>query len=113
MQSPYYQNANLFKPSQSTLFNWLKTRKSESETKPGFFETVNFSTDQVWAIISILIELSALLLTLYGAWLRFISKHQIGILITAALIVMLFIAFDIIGILLHGYDRKDKTILLM
>lgn len=105
MNHPYYEQPNLFTPSKSTLNTWLKTRKSNSPTKPGIFETTDYTRDTTWAIISILIETSALVLTLYGAFNEFRTQGNISLLITASILVVLFVAFDIIGILLHSYDK--------
>tara|TARA_B110000908_G_C10124955_1_gene389416 strand:+ start:12 stop:932 length:921 start_codon:yes stop_codon:yes gene_type:complete len=105
MNHPYYEQPNSFTPSKSTLNTWLKTRKSNSPSKPGIFETVDYTRDTTWAIISILIEASALFLTLYGAIDEYQDKGKISLLITASILVALFIAFDIIGILLHSYDN--------
>jgi hypothetical protein len=40
MQYPYYSNPKDFSPSIATLNSWLKTRKSNSDQKPGLFETI-------------------------------------------------------------------------
>ena len=105
MNHPYYDQPNAFTPSKSTLNTWLKTRKSNSPSKPGIFETVDYTRDATWAVISILIETTALVLTLYGAFTEFRLQGNISLLITAGILVVLFIAFDIIGILLHSYDK--------
>jgi hypothetical protein len=109
MQPPYYNMPMQFMPSQSTLNAWLRTRKSNSQNKPGIFETVEFAGDTVWAICAILIELSAFFLTLFGAWQIYSKNQNMPMLITALIIVFLFIAFDIIGIMLHGQDNPEKV----
>lgn len=111
MQSPYYSNANLFSPSVETLNAWMKTRKSENPPKPGLYETVDHSRDSVWVTIAIFIELSAIFLTIYGALLTYNVNHKFASVVVAIVIVFLFVAFDIIGILLHGHDRPEKVIL--
>ena len=109
MQNPYYENARKFMPSNETLNQWMKTRKKKDTTIPGLFETIVFATDQLWAIIAILIESAALFLTTYGAWQIFQANHKLPIFLTAIILVVLFIAFDIIGIMLHGYESPRKV----
>jgi hypothetical protein len=111
MNHPYYLNAKDFQPSQETLYSWLKTRKSNTSSKPGFFETVDITRDSSWALIALLIELSAFFLTLYGAWSTYLKNHNVVMLTTALILVILFVAFDIIGILLHSYDKPEKVLL--
>jgi hypothetical protein len=108
----YYPQHQIFKPSQESLLQWLNTRKNDTDTsyKPGFFSTNDYSKDQTWTIIAILIEITALVLTMYGSWGRYQSNGKIGALITAGVIVFLFIAFDVIGVLLHSNDKKNKVI---
>lgn len=109
MQSPYYQNANAFNPSKSTLNEWLKTRKSASQIKPGLFETVGYSSDAGWSLVAILIELSALFLTIFGAYSIYSQNHKLSTVISAIVVVILFVAFDFIGVLLHEFDKPEKT----
>jgi len=109
MQPPFYDMPLQFMPSQATLNAWLKTRKSNSQNKPGIFETIDFAGDQVWAIGSIIIELSAFVLTLIGAWQIYKQNQNTTMLISALVIVVLFIAFDIIGIKLHGQDNPQRV----
>lgn len=111
MQYPYYSNPKDFSPSIATLNDWLKTRKSNSDQKPGLFETIDYSRDTLWATIAIFIELSAMILTIYGASIIFKANHKLPTIISAVIIVLLFIAFDIIGILLHGQDKPEKVII--
>jgi hypothetical protein len=103
-----YQNPHLFAPSLSTLNIWLKTRKSKNESKPSIFETVKFADDAVWATIAILIEASALILTIYGAWDQYLINKKILYLIIAIITVLLFVSFDFIGIMLHHHDVPEK-----
>lgn len=105
----YYPQPQDFKPSQESLLQWLNTRKNDSY-KPGFFSTNEYSKDQSWTIIALLIEIAALVFTLYGGWAKYQSNGKIGALITAGVIVFLFIAFDVIGVLLHSNDKKNKVI---
>ena len=111
MTHPYYLDAKDFSPSQETLLSWLKTRKSNTSSKPGFFETADITRDTSWSLIAFLIELSAFVLTLYGAWSTFTKNGNIVMLTTAIILVFLFVAFDIIGILLHSYDKPEKVLL--
>jgi len=106
----YYPQPQDFIPSQENLIQWLNTRKNDTSFKPGFFSTNEYSKDQSWAIIAFLIEIAALSFTLYGGWSKFLINGKIGTLVTAGVIVFLFIAFDIIGVLLHSSDRKKKVI---
>jgi hypothetical protein len=109
MEQPYYDMPMQFMPSPTTLNSWLKTRKSNSQEKPGIFETVEFSSDNVWALVAVLIELSAFFLTLFGAWQIYRENHNMPMLVTALIIVILFIASDIIGIMLHSHDNPHKV----
>jgi hypothetical protein len=104
-----YPNPHLFAPSLATLNAWLKTRKSNSESKPGIFETVKYADDAVWATIAIIIELSALVLTIYGAWDQYLVNKKLLYLIIAIITVFLFISFDFIGIMLHSQDVPEKV----
>ena len=109
---PYYHNANRFKPSVTTLNMWLKTRKSKLGVKPGLFETVDDTTDQIWTLLALLIEICAFALTVYGAWDRYCKgTKDPSVLILACILVFLFILFDYIGILLHSHDEPNKVIL--
>jgi hypothetical protein len=111
MQAPYYENASRFSPGQTTINSWLKTRKSDGTIKPGLIETVDYPRDLAWSIFAILIEFSAFFLTLFGAWEIFKANHNLKMLITALILVVLFILFDIIGIMLHGQDKPEKVLL--
>lgn len=106
----YYLQPQIFKPSQETLLQWLNTRKNDTSYKPGFFSTNDHSKDQSWTIIAILIEIAALVFTVYGGWAKYQINGKVGTLITAGVIVFLFIAFDVIGVLLHSNDKKNKVI---
>ena len=109
MQNPYYGNNRQFMPSNETLNQWMKTRKTQNTSIPGLFETIGFATDQIWSFIAIIIESAALFLTTYGAWQMFQANHKLPLFITAIILVVLFIAFDIIGIMLHGYESPRKV----
>ena len=111
MTSPYYPQPAEFKPSQEALLKWLNTRKPSAEDElPGLFTTVKFSADQSWTIIAILIELMALGLTVYGAASLYQQNQNKANLFVAIIAVVLFVAFDVIGVLLHGSDRSGKVV---
>jgi hypothetical protein len=105
-----YKNPHQFAPSLSTLNLWLKTRKSKNENKPSIFETVKFADDAVWATIAIIIEISALVLTIYGAWDQYLINKKILYLIVAIITVFLFVSFDFIGIMFHHHDVPEKVL---
>ena len=93
------------------MLKWLNTRKpSDNDQVPGLFTTVKFSSDQSWTIIAALIELIALGLTLYGAISLYQQNQNKANLFAAIVAVVLFIAFDVIGVLLHGGDRSQKVV---
>lgn len=109
MQHPYYPQPDKFIPDSNSISTWLKTRKNGSDNKPGIFETVNYKSDKNWSIGAILIEFLAFYMTIYGAYIRYLSNHNIGAIILSAIIVFLFIVFDIFGIMLHSHDFPEKV----
>lgn len=110
MYYPYYKNADKFIPDTKGLELWKKTRKNKSENKPGIFETTEFSKDQIWSIVSILIEFSALYFTFQGAYKTYLQNGNINNIWLAITAVFLFVVFDIIGIMLHGHDKAQRTL---
>jgi hypothetical protein len=110
MYHPYYEDAHLFTPKSESVQAWLKTRKKNSSNKPGIFETTEFKKDQIWSFASILIEISALYFTFQGAYKSYLQTGNIWIVWVALIAVALFVGFDIIGIMLHGHDKAEKTI---
>jgi len=113
MNSPYYPNERQFMPSRDALLMWLRTRKTDEKTKPtisGLFETVNYVSDAGWTMLAILVEFGALCLTLYAAYARFVQRQDAQVLAFSVLAVVLFIAFDIIGVFLHSSDRESKVL---
>jgi hypothetical protein len=110
MQYPYYPNPDKFIPNSASINAWLKTRKNNSENKPGIFETVNYNSDRIWSIASILIELAAFYFTFFGAYATYKKTGDIRLVIVALIVVLLFVIFDVIGIMLHGQDKPKKTI---
>jgi hypothetical protein len=110
MQHPYYQDSQNFSPSRNTLDLWLKTRKTDNNSKPGLIETIDYSRDLAWSIFSILIEFSAFFLTLFGAWTIYRQEGNLILFITALIFVVVFIGLDIIGIMLHSQDKPQKVL---
>jgi hypothetical protein len=110
MQHPYYPNPDKFKPNGASINAWLKTRKNNSSNKPGIFETVDYQRDRNWSVASILIELAAFLFTFYGAYLQYKVNGYIFPLIAALIVVILFILFDVLGIMLHGHDKPKRVL---
>jgi hypothetical protein len=110
MKYPYYPNPDKFIPNSASINAWLKTRKNNSSNKPGIFETVDFNRDRNWSIASILIELAAFYFTFQGAYSTYLKTGHLGIIIYALIIVSLFIIFDVMGIMLHGQDKPQKTL---
>lgn len=112
MQYPYFENAHLFQPSPKSLSMWLRTRKAASighSSKPGFFQTVQFPQDQSFAIISIFIEIIALISTLYGGLEIYQKNGRLMYLVGAVLMVIVFVAFDYIGVKLHSSERTWRA----
>lgn len=110
MTDPYYQNRNQFIPSQAVLNDWLNTKKSNNPSKPGLFETVKFTEDAVWTFISLLIEIAALSITFYGAYQSFLKSHKFSdSFVVPVIVVVLFVFFDVIGIMFHSSERSEKT----
>ena len=61
-------------------------------------------------MLAILVEFGALCLTLYAAYARFVQRQDAQVLAFSVLAVVLFIAFDIIGVFLHASDRESKVL---
>jgi hypothetical protein len=110
MQHPYYPSPDKFVPDSASIDAWLKTRKNNSENKPGIFETVDYNRDRNWSIASILIELAAFYFTFIGAFSTYKKNGDIKLVIIALVVVLLFVIFDVIGIMLHGQDKPNKTL---
>lgn len=112
MTDPYYQNRNQFIPSQAVLNDWLNTKKSNSPSKPGLFETVKYTEDAVWTFISLLVEIAALSLTFYGGYQSYLKSHNFSsAFLGPIIVVVLFVFFDVIGIMFHSSDRSQKTVI--
>lgn len=110
MQHPYYPNPDKFIPNAASINAWLKTRKNNSANKPGIFETVDYNRDRNWSVASILIELAAFYITLWGAYQVYLSNGNFLRVVAALVIVLLFVIFDVFGIMLHGQDKPQKTL---
>ena len=112
MTDPYYQNRNQFIPSQAVINDWLNTKKSTSPSKPGLFETVKYTEDAVWTFISLLVELAALSLTFYGGYQSYLKSHNFSsAFLGPIIVVVLFVFFDVIGIMFHSSERSQKTLI--
>jgi hypothetical protein len=110
MTDPYYQNRNQFIPSQAVLNDWLNTKKSNSPSKPGLFETIKYTEDAVWTFISLLVELAALSLTFYGGYQSYLKSHNVSsAFLGPVIVVVLFVFFDVVGIMFHSSERSEKT----
>jgi len=110
MQHPYYSNPDKFIPNAASVNAWLKTRKNNSTNKPGIFETVDYNRDRNWSIASILIELAAFYFTFQGAYYTYKTNGNFNLVIVALVVVVLFVIFDVFGIMLHGQDKPRKTL---
>jgi hypothetical protein len=110
MTDPYYQNRNQFIPSQAVLNDWLNTNKSNSPSKPGLFETIKYTEDAIWTFISLLVEIAALSLTFYGGYQSYLKSHNFSsAFLGPIIVVVLFVFFDVIGIMFHSSERSEKT----
>lgn len=115
MTSPYYKDAHRFSPSKEALQHWMNTRKpgnSIAAGHPGLFTTIEYSKDLAWTFVAGFIELLALVLTTYGALNHYAQQQNTAVLFVTIIAVVLFVAFDLIGVLLHGADRSKKVISL-
>ncbi|MDP2692579.1 MAG: hypothetical protein Q8O88_02980 [bacterium] len=94
-----------FSPNKDARDKWLYSRKSriEGTTHPGYFQTVNYSTDKNWVWMVVFIELAAAGVTIYGG----ITKGLVFMLIALGA-VALFIVFDIVGANFHHSPVKEK-----
>ena len=112
MTDPYYQNRNQFIPSQAVLNDWLNTKKSNHPSKPGLFETVKYTEDAIWTFISLLVEIAALSLTFYGGYQSYLKSHNFSsAFIGPIIVVVLFVFFDVMGIMFHSSERSQKTLI--
>jgi len=105
----YYQNRQSFEPSAAARTAWYKTRKqttSYGATRlPGLFGTHSLSTDTIWVVMAVVLEIVAVVITI---WLG--SKKGIGYGIGASIAVVLFVVMDYAGILFHSHLSGDRTV---
>ena len=114
MNEPYYHNKNRFMPSQEILSDWLNTNKGNllKVEIPRLFVTDNFTSDKRRTLIAIIIELAALFLTFYGGYQAFLKKPVFSdAFFWPVVLSILFVLFDLIGIMFHSSDKKDKVIM--
>jgi len=114
MNEPYYQNKNRFMPSPEVLSDWLNTNKGEllSSEMPRLFVSDNYMLDSKRAGISLVIELAALALTFYGGYQAYLKNHVFSdAFFWPVVLSVLFVLFDIIGIMFHSSDRKGKVLM--
>jgi hypothetical protein len=110
MPTKNYQNNHLnFELSPATRDAWCKTRKHPtpygSTQLPGLFGTYGFSADTNWVIMAFLIELAAVIITIWSG-----ISRGFGQAIGATIIVALFIILDYVGIMLHNHQVGNKAI---
>lgn len=105
----YINNRQNFEPSPATRDAWCKTRKQVSHYGathlPGLFGTSGYSMDTNWVIMALLIEVAAVILTI---WFGF--SRGIGLGVGASVIVALFIILDYAGIMLHNHQIGEKAL---
>jgi hypothetical protein len=105
-----YQNRQNFEPSIATRNAWYRTRKQTtgygSTFLPGLFGTNVSSMDTVWFVMAMIIELVAVVITL---WLG-MMKPGFTTAIGATIAVSLFIVLDYAGILFHTHLSADRTL---
>lgn len=101
---PTIRDSHSFRPNQIKTL-WLATRKEniQGTEHPGFFQTVNFSTDRNWVIMATFIEIVAIIVTIQGGLVRGGTY-----LIIAIAAVLLFVFFDYIGAKLHHSPISKK-----
>jgi hypothetical protein len=101
---PEIKDAHSFKPNQIKEL-WLATRKEtlQGTEHPGFFQTIGYTTDRNWVIISSIIELAAIFITIQGGIIR-----GGWYLVAAIAAVLLFVFFDYIGAKLHHSPISHK-----
>jgi hypothetical protein len=105
----YYQNRQSFEPSAAARTAWYKTRKqttSYGATRlPGLFGTHSLSTDTIWVIMAVVIEVVAVVITI---WLGLAKGF--GSAIGASIAVGLFVVLDYAGILFHSHLSGERAV---
>ena len=98
-----YPNAQSFEPSNQTRIAWYKTRKSTTSYGPvhlpGLFSSDGFSTDQIFFIIAMIIELAAVVVTIRGGMMM---KTSIFIGSIVAVVLFLVLDFGVLFLFLSG-----------
>ena len=104
-----YPDAQSFEPSNQTRIAWYKTRKSSTAYGPvhlpGLFSSDGFSTDQIFFIIAMIIELAAVVVTIRGGMMM-----KTSIFIGSIVVVILFLVLDYVGILFHHDQAGNKAL---
>lgn len=106
---PVIKDKELFRPNKIKDL-WLKTRKEglHGTKHPGFFQTVNYSTDRNWFLIALGIEIAAIVITIQGGWTRMLLGSGVGYFIGAIAVAIVFILLDLIGTRLHHRPIGEK-----
>ncbi len=97
-----------FEPSSNTRQTWLGTRKGGytcgNQEFPGFYETSGISKDWGWVSLALVVEVVAILLTIFGGYTKGGS-----LLFGAVIAAVLFIVLDYVGVLFHHDKVEEKT----
>lgn len=101
-----------FQPSAETLKKWLSTRKPSfpisSISFPGFFSDEGNSSDQNWFIFALIGEVLGLGASIYAG----LIAEDIGTLIFAVVVVIVFIILDIFFAIKLHRNEGNKTLIL-
>jgi hypothetical protein len=96
-----------FEPSTATLKTWQGTRKNNftcgNQEFSGFYQTSGISKDWGWVSLALIVEVIAILLTVYGGY----SKGG-AFLFGGIIVAVLFIILDYIGVLFHHSKVEEK-----
>lgn len=106
---PDIKDKKYFKPKEIKSL-WLSTRKEglHGTEHPGYFQTVNFTTDRNWFIIASAIEIAAVVITIQGGITRSSLGGGLVYLFGAVAAVFVFIALDFIGTQWHHKPVAEK-----
>lgn len=89
-----------FMPNETAQQQWFATRKSPrtfgTQTLPGLFQTVGYGADIAWVVFALCVELCAVVLTVWGGYLK-----GGNFLVIAIVVVVLFVVFDFVGAIFH------------
>jgi hypothetical protein len=104
-----YPDAQSFEPSNQTRIAWYKTRKSTTSYGPvhlpGLFSSDGFSTDQIFFIMAMIVELAAVVVTIRGGMMM-----KTPIFIGSIVVVVLFLVLDYVGILFHHDQAGNRAL---